>query len=337
MRTTLFAGAGLSRAISERVQYYNNEKLLMPMAYDMFDNISAKDYLSAVEGNFRNAYGALSDYLNIRHKNRTPHKSYETVYSELLQKQEKQAAEQLEGMIFEHLGGNFPPLRYDMEVIQTIRVIRSFLATHQITNIISTNPDILLEVALAGATEFNHEFVKKLGINNIKIVPKFPQGKPVLSINDGLPQLISINKLIKLHGSLLLLKSGSQNEYLWPDRYIWEFGSAHAKYKKEGYKLCVIPPASEKQIHYNEEPYKTMLDETKKILSQSEEVIFFGFGFSLENDKNLSDALKNVSSNLEKVIVYDINAQVSDTQFRNRVIEFLNVKQTKVEFRTSVL
>ncbi len=344
MTTTLFTGAGLSRAVSEIVQYHANEKIKMPMAYDMFDNVSAKEYLNATEESFPNAYkayGKLSDYLFKKYKNRTPHISYETVYSDLCEEKQSQAAEQLEGMIFEHLGGNFPPIRYDTEVLQTVRIIRSFLCTHSIENIISTNPDILLEVAVMGSTQFDKYFVEKLGITSLTIKDNFPEGLPVLSKEKGLPQLESINKLVKLHGSILLLKPiNDKNNYLWPERYVWYSGGAHTKYKLAGYKLCVIPPINKKDISYKEEPYKTLFETMKEIIEDTKTLIFFGFGFNLENDKSLSAKLKEIiSKNTKlKVIVYDITSKVKEEQFKAKTRRFLGLTSPdKIEFRISKL
>ena len=344
MTTTLFAGAGLSRAVSETVQYHANEKIKMPMAYDMFNNVSAKEYLNATEESFPNAYksyGELSNYLYKKYNgNRTPHKSYETVYSDLFEKEQFKAAEQLESMIFEHLGGNFPPIRYDTEVLQTVRIIRSFLCTHSIDNIISTNPDILLEVAVMGSTEFDKDFVEKLDITSLTIKDNFPKGRPVLSKEKGLPQLESINKLVKLHGSILLLKpKNDKDNYLWPERYVWYSGGAHAKYKLNDYKLCVIPPINKKEISYKEEPYKTLLETMKEIIEDTKTLIFFGFGFNLENDKSLSTVLnKIISKNTKlKVIVYDIASEVKKETFKTNTTEFLGLSRDEIEFRISKL
>lgn len=336
MSTTLFAGAGLSRAVSEKVQYCGNMILKMPLSNDMFDNESAQDYLRKPQ--FRQAYGILADYLFGKYGTSTPRANYEEVYSASNDICPK-AAEQLEGMIFEHLGGNYPPIRYDIEVRQTIRIIRSFLCNYTVTNIISTNPDILLEVAVIGSTQFDEEFADIFGITELRIDRGFPGGQPVLSKRDGWPQLRAIKRLIKIHGSLLLLKPQNIGDpYLWPEYYVWNKGSAHAKYVKETYGLCVIPPMKDKSIYYGDEPYRTLLANAIKVLGKSDTIIFYGYGFNETNDCGLSKSMQGILEG-KRVIVFDIEGNIRNEKYRSCVYRFLgiNTYRSNVEFRRASL
>ena len=125
-KITLFAGAGFSRAVSEKIKYCGDEEIKMPLGNEMFNNKSSKDYLGGVK--FRtHEYSKLGKYLDCKYGSRTPEVNYEIVYRELLRdKKENYLAEVLEEMIFEILGVDFPPIRLKPDKLINLSVTYQF-------------------------------------------------------------------------------------------------------------------------------------------------------------------------------------------------------------------
>ncbi len=334
-KITFFAGAGFSRAVSEKVESveYRDRKghrLKMPLVNEMFDNISSRDYLS--EFLKLGEYRFLGNYLLKRTGNRFPEISYEEVYHEIqrdsyLTNSEKEYLTRLiEEMVFENLGNNFPPLRYKNETKQTIKIIRKVIEKHKVKDIITTNPDILLETAIAGCTEYDTiNFGSNITILNTDFKPVLKKSKEVLKIG-----------IVKLHGSVLFMKCNNFNKVYMFDIYDWTSGESIQKFKnkateklggdKNDYSFCVIPPSTDKRDQYKEEPWNTWFKNAKKILKESQKIIFFGFGFS-GNDKALRDLFKNCGYYGKVIEIYDIKAK--DPEFKKAVKGFIRSQNLK--------
>ena len=329
-KITLFAGAGFSRAVSEKIKYCGDEEIKMPLGNEMFNNKSSKDYLGGVKFP-KHEYSKLGKYLDCKYGSRTPEVNYEVVYGELLKDKKNYLAEVLEDMVFEILGINFPPCRLKCEAEQTIKIIREFLLRENISQIITTNPDILLDVSIMGATEFDYDFLHLFGdsikINLIK--EKARHWQPVLRKNRSFDRFENVKRFVKLHGSITmaLCNKDKENRLYWQSKYKWNRGISSAIYKHSGeYKLCVIPPSPEKR--YSEFPWKDLMKEAKKIISNTDKLIFYGFGFA-DTDKSLKKELKDYVRNVREIHIIDKNSD--SMKFRNKVIRFLHVNQVKFD------
>ena len=87
----------------------------------------------------------------------------------------------------------------------------------------------------------------------------------------------------------------------------------------------------DKKEDYQREPYKTILEKASKLLSEANEIVFYGFGFG-EADNDLSKELfpKKIF-NRKKFCVTDINRfrEKRDKGFEN------HKKQVKIWFKNS--
>ena len=332
-KITLFAGAGFSRAVSEKIKYCGDEKIKMPLGNEMFNNKSSKDYLGGVKFP-KHEYSKLGRYLDCKYGSHTPEVNYEVVYGEL-KENENDLAEVLEKMVFENLGVNFPPIRLKYEAEQTINIIREFLLIENISQIITTNPDILLDVSIMGATEFDDDFLKLLGVKINLIKEETKHWQPVLPIKVSFKRFNKVKRFVKLHGSITMaLKNNDKenkeknNRLYWQSKYKWCRGISSAIYTHSGeYKLCVIPPGPEKR--YSEFPWKYLMAEAKKIISNTDKLIFYGFGFA-DTDESLSEKLKECVGNKIEIHVIDKNSD--SMKFRDKVKNFLDVNDTRVKF-----
>ena len=337
--TTLFAGAGFSRAVSEKIKYCGDEEIKMPLGKEMFNNKSSKDYLGGV--NFLNhEYSKLGKYLDCKYGSRTPEINYEVVYGELLKdKKENYLAEVLEDMVFEILGVNFPPIRLKPEAEQTIKIIREFLLRENISQIITTNPDILLDVAIMGATEFDDDFLKliyKPDNSNKFIIDLITEEtklwQPVLSKKESFDRFENVKRFVKLHGSITMAlknkdkENKEEDKLYWQSKYKWNKGISSAMYKhSEKYKLCVIPPSPKKR--YSEFPWKNLMKEAKEIISNTDKLIFYGFGFA-ETDESLGKELKGYVKKEGEIHIIDI---ISDKEIKDKVSKFLEVECNRIK------
>ena len=332
-KITLFAGAGFSRAVSEKIKYCGNEEMKMPLGNEMFNNRSSKDYLGGV--NFLNhEYSKLGKYLDCKYGSRTPEVNYEEVYGEL-KENKNYLAEVLEEMVFEILGVNFPPIRLKPEAEQTIKIIREFLSRENISQIITTNPDILLDVAIIGATEFDDDFINLLGdSNNISLIKEETKHwQPVLSKKESFDRFENVKRFVKLHGSITMAlknkdkENKEEDKLYWQSKYKWNKGISSAMYTHSGkYKLCVIPPSPEKR--YSKFPWKDLMGEAKKIISNTDKLIFYGFGFA-DTDESLGKELKDYVKKVGEIHIIDKNSD--SMKFRNKVTRFLHVNQVKFD------
>lgn len=323
-KATLFAGAGFSRAVSEKVKYCGNENINMPLANEMFNNKSSEDYLGGIKFP-DHKYSRLGSYLLVNYGSRNPGKNYEEIYGEL----KNDLAEVLEEMVFEHLGVNFPPHRIKCEAEQTIKIIREFIANENITKIITTNPDILLDTAIMGATEFDDKFLKLFGDYYYKlnlIEEECKNWQPVLRKNESFERLKSISSFVKIHGSITM--ASKDEKYFWQSKYKWYKGISSAMYKHNGaYKRCVIPPNPGKR--YKKSPWKELIREAKNILKDTDKLIFYGFGFG-RTDKHLKEELEDSLKNINDIKVIDKNSDSVD--FTKRVNNWFPYKESNINF-----
>lgn len=325
-RVTLFAGAGFSRAVSERVLYSDNQRLKMPLAREMF--IYSQDYLDGK--NFLDCtYPKLGTYIEHKFGSRTHKENYEKVYGQLKGENKHDLAEALEAMVLENLGVNYPPIRYKCEVEQTINIIRKFLLREEISQVITTNPDILLDIAIVGATEFDKEFLNLFGNfgKNLNLIEEECRlWQPVLSKAESrFKRLESIIRFVKVHGSITMAKKGSN--FYWQSKYQWKHSISSAVYTHYGkYELCVIPPSPEKR--YTASPWQDLMKETKDILRNTSKLIFYGFGFP-DTDEALRSELEVPLKQIEEIRIKDIDAS---EEFKRRAINFLQVNEGRIKF-----
>lgn len=301
-RCTLFAGAGFSTALSRMINYHDGKNLIMPLAHQILSNQSAYDYFDPKK--FPNHdYDKLGTYLEVHYGNRNPSVNYETVYGHLEEIQSPLATT-LENLVFEVLGVNFPPIRYSDEVRQTIEIGRKWLCKNKISQIITTNPDILLDIIIAGSTEFDINFLNLFEGFSKQISIIRSSGpidlEPVLSAHKGFGKLDSIERFIKLHGSITMAKK--DKKFYWQNKYMWKNGISSNVYTHNNeYELCVVPPSPAKK--YNVEPWKGLFDAAALILKNTQNLIFFGFGFA-ETDRALSEKLRENIKNIREIAIY---------------------------------
>ena len=342
-KITFFAGAGFSREVSERVKYQDDpdKKLKMPLASEMFNNKSSRDYLR--EDLSLGEYRFLGDYLVKKTGCRFPRKSYEEIYQNIIDdpnltnsKKEK-LKKLIEEMVFEILGNNFPPIRYQEEAKQTIRIIREVISKNKITDIVTTNPDILIETAIAGCTKYDDiDFGANIEIMRTEFTPVLDK-KVINSKNE-----IDIKKIVKLHGSVLFIRDSQHNKVYIIDKYEWKKGASIQKFKNEVKKhiertirhivedinFCVIPPLNDKSKEYKEkEPWKRLFKDAKDLIKKSKKVIIFGFGFS-ENDKALKELFKEIDEETE-IEIYD--KRINDKEFKESVKKYIDIRRTKLK------
>ncbi len=332
-KITFFAGARFSRAVSERVKY-QDEKLEMPLASEMFNNKSSRDYLS--EYLSLGEYRFLGDYLVKKIGCRFPQKSYEEIYQNIIEDPNLTNSEQeklkklIEEMVFEILGNDFPPIRYKKEVKQTIKIIREAISKNKITDIVTTNPDILIETAIAGCTKYDDiDFGANIKIMKTKLMPVLD--KNVINNKNE----TDIKKIVKLHGSVLFIRNSQHNKVYMIDKYEWKKGASIQKFKNEVKKhigedinFCVVPPLTDKSKEYKEkEPWKTLFKDAEDLIKKSKKLIIFGFGFS-ENDKALKKLFKKIDKKTE-IEIYD--KRINDKEFKESVDKYIDIKRTKLK------
>lgn len=341
-KITFFAGAGFSREVSERVKYQDDQhkKLKMPLASEMFNNKSSRDYLR--EDLSLGEYHLLGDYLVKKTGCRFPQKSYEEIYQNIMEdpnlmKSEKEKLKKLiEEMVFEILGNDFPPIRYKKEVKQTIRIIREAISKNKITDIVTTNPDILIETAIAGCTKYDDiDFGANIEIMRTEFTPVLDK-KVINSKNE-----IDIKKIVKLHGSVLFIRDSQHNKVYMIDKYEWKKRASIQKFKNEvkkhiertirrtveGVNFCVVPPLTDKSDEYEKEPWKRLFKDAKDLIKKSKKLIIFGFGFS-ENDKALKELFEKIKKETE-IEIYD--KRINDKEFKESVKKYIDIGRTKLK------
>jgi len=327
---TLFAGAGFSRAVSEKVVYCDKISRKMPLANEMFKYSQTYLLNPDNEPNFKD-YENLSKFLAIIYGKRVPDVSYEDAYQKL-NDQRPDLKPILERLAFENLGVNWVPIRYPCEVNQTIEIIRRALAKNKINRIIATNPDLLIDVAIMGATEFDENFVALSGFD--KSIIRCTEWLPVLEIKESIwGRLEKITQYVKIHGSINYVIS-KDNKLSVNDKYEWHRGITTNKYTREKevenvYSLCVIPPSPEKK--YDKDPWKSLFLEAQKVWDSTDKLIYYGFGFS-EGDKNLTELFEKIKGTTE-IIIFDKKA--GEEKFKKRVKEEY-LPNRKVEFNDNV-
>ena len=126
---------------------------------------------------------------------------------------------------------------------------------------------------------------------------------------------------------MALCNKDKENRLYWQSKYKWNRGISSAMYTHSGkYKLCVIPPSPEKR--YSKFPWKDLMGEAKKIISNTDKLIFYGFGFA-DTDSSLSEELKECVKNAKEIHIIDKNSD--SMKFRNKVTRFLHVNQVKFD------
>lgn len=318
---TFFAGAGFSRAVSENIksaQYKydgSDERLNMPLATDIF--LRSKTYLSCSR-----FYKVLGDYLENTYNNRFPPISYEEVYHKLLQNNKDELAELLEKMVFQLLGADYPPIRHEDECTEVINIISACLKKFAVTNIITTNPDLLIDVAIFGATEFDERLIKLAGgsFGKLEAKQKNNNHPAVLRCNQsGYGYLESIKSYIKIHGSVNYVQKKCGKVIVMRD-YTWHRGMSINIYLERtgGGRFCVIPPSTPKR--YNEKPWNILQASAVKVLEKTDALICYGFGFS-ESDTELIKIFDKVRKEA-RITIYDIKA--NDASFRERAQKYFD-------------
>ena len=324
---TLFAGAGFSRAVSEKVRGKNSDEL-MPLATEMFSNKSSKDYLSQ-QGFADGWYYRLGCYLKTRYGNRFEKVSYEVVYSDLLQT-DPILASKLNELVFEQYGINFPPIKDTEMANETIKIIREYLKKHDVKNILTTNLDILLQVAVIGSTAFEKVDLEKFAgkkmdlqlISTTGTKEIYTEEPIIVNRIENDPFRNGIQKCIPMHGSILLAKENTSGKFFWQDEFKWKVDGTTAAYTYGGlFERTVIPPVTGKRL--TEEPYHSLYETGEEVLGNTNKLVFYGFGFS-EPDISTNYWLKKHTHSIAAVIVFD---KRTDSVFQQTVKKILNRKK----------
>lgn len=254
------------------------------------------------------------------------------------------AAISLKEMVHEHLFVNFVPHKDKHRTEVMIKIVRDWLENNKISDIVTTNPDIILDIAVMGATEFDEEFLKKMKLKgdgiNVSWFDGLLEDKSnemiVLPKKEGC-MMKNIDSFIKLHGSISMLRKNSidkDQKYSWLRKYRWYPGISSGYVEYDGnYIREVIPPISGKTINGKSissiEPYRTLYENAENILKYTKKIIFYGFGFS-EHDAAVNDKINKYTSGVKDISVID--TKCDDYKFRECVSDILKREIKDIKF-----
>ena len=327
---TLMLGSGFSKAVAEKITDKKGQHMTMPITTDFFP--SSKSLLDK-------QYEKLGTYLRSNKRyyengsdNGYPKVNFEVVYNDCYNENNNFLERQLKELIFDNLGVNYSPTRNREEIRQTIEKIRKVIEKWNPNNIVTTNLDILLDIAIAGGTDF-----RKMG---------HYYGLPVISIlgsTEGIidNKFIELNSFLKIHGSINWVKCKECKTVYFMNRYLkWKQGISVVNHierccscscGKRNYEICVVQPMLNKKEAYEKSPWdKIWRDNLRAVLSETKELIIYGFGFG---DTAMQEYFK-IDLNKEcKIKIFDI--QSIEEPFKEKAKKWLErdleIKFEKIE------